>query len=146
MKFVAIMSVFHKTSVVMTHTAAPARSVVMTIRVVYQMNVAGFFTVHQMRSAAAGSAVYETTKTAARRGVAVQKAISAARRVSAVQQAISAARRVSAVPKARLVAISMRAPNLVSVAVVVLISVDRVQYVVLMVVVVAADRVHVVQT
>jgi hypothetical protein len=146
MKGVAMMSVFHKISVVMTHTAASVRNVVLIKRVPHLVNVAGFYTVYQTRPAAGTLIAVDQTGSVARVSAVPQTGPVARTMVSAVPQARPAARRAIAVPQARPAAIALRAPNLVSVAVMVLISAEGVRYVVLMVRVGAAYRVHVVES
>jgi hypothetical protein len=46
-KGVAMISVFHRSCAVMTHTAASVRNVVLIIGVIYKVNVVSLFTVHQ---------------------------------------------------------------------------------------------------
>jgi hypothetical protein len=148
MKGVAMMSVFHKISVVMTHTAASEGNVVLIKRVPHQVSVVGYYTVYQKRPAARTLNAVNQTKPAARQAVsAVHQTGPVARTmVSVAPQARAVARRAIAAPQAKPAAMTLFVPNPVSPAVVVTLSADRVKSVVLMVVVKLQDRVHVVQT
>ncbi len=146
-KGVAMMSVFHKISVVMTHTAASVRNVVLIKLVPHQANAAGFYTVYKMRPVARTLNAVKRTKLAARQAASVVRQTGPVVRtmVSVVPLAKAVAHRVIVVPQARPAAMTLLAPNLVRPAVVAILSVDRVKSVVMTVVVRVQDRVHVVQ-
>ena len=97
-KNVVMIIVFHQICVVKTQTVAQIWNVVMIISVVFQVNVAGLFTVPQGAVVGTVRAVHQAIA-AARILCAVPQRKSAVLRVIVVFQTKSAVLRVSAVPQ-----------------------------------------------